>query len=177
MKSSDVVKSGSLSRLIPPTILILAAVVISGCATADIDHPKAPSPPKRTPFKLERMPSESVLVSEVHAVRDGDGMLIYGKVKRAADNCCDAARGHVNITVVGPDGEVVDVVSVRYSPRNIPKTRSRSSRFIARLPYVVPSNFPLRISYHSDDENTFSGTDPTDSLVWKKAQAKSDSKS
>jgi len=177
MKSSGVVKSGRLSRLIPPTMLMLAAAVISGCARAHIDHPKAPSPPKRTPFKLEHMPSESVLVSEVHAVRDGDGMLVYGKVKRAADNCCDAARGHVNITVVGPDGDILDVVSVRYSPRNIPKTRSRSSRFSTRLPYVVPSDFPLRISYHSDDEDAFYGTDPTDNLAWKKAQAKSDSKS
>ena len=177
MKSSDVVKSGRLSRLVPPTIITLVAVVISGCATADIDHPKAPTPPKRTPFKLERMPSESVLVSEVRAVRDGDGMLIYGKVKRAADNCCDAARGHVKITVVGPDGEIVDVFSVRYSPRNIPKNRNRSSRFSARLPYVVPSDFPVRISYHSDDEHAFSDTDPTDSLALKKAQARSDSKS
>ena len=177
MKSAEEVKSGRLSRLLPSTILILAAVVISGCTTADIDHPKAPSPRKRTPFRLERMPSESVLVSEVHAVMDGDGMLIYGKVKRAANNCCDTARGHVKITIVGPDGEIVDVVSVRYSPRNIPKNRSRSSRFSARLPYVVPSDFPLRISYHSDDEHASSDTDPTDSLAWRKAQAKSDSKS
>jgi len=171
------VESDRLLWRLRPMILVLAAIVIPGCATPDVDRPKAPSPPRRKPFRLERMPSESVLVSEVHAVRDGDGMLIYDRVKRAADNCCDAARGHVNITVVGPDGQIVDVVSVRYSPRNIPRNRSRSSRFSARLPYVVCGDFPVRISYHSNDEHAFSDTDVTDSLAWRKAQAKSDSKS
>jgi len=177
MKSTDAVNSGRLLSLILPIVLIFAAITISGCTTANLDRPKAPSPPKRTPFQIERMPSESVLVSEVHAVRDGNGMWIYGRVKRAADNCCDTAKGHVDITVVGPEGETVDVVSVRYSPRNIPKNRSRSSRFRTRLPYVVPSDFPLRISYHSDDEHAFTDIHLTDNLAWSQKQAKSDNES
>jgi len=55
----------------------------------------------------------------------------------------------VDITLIGPDGEVVDLVSVPYSPRNIPKTRSRSARFVAKLPYLVPEGVPLRVSYHN----------------------------
>lgn len=94
-------------------------------------------------------------------------MVICGKVKRAAYNCCDAARGHVDITVVGPDGAIVDLVSVPYSPRNIPKVRSRSSRFTARLPYVVPEDVPLRIAYHYDSGHAASGADMTDNLVSK----------
>lgn len=79
MKSTDVVKSGRLLRLIPLKVLIFVAVMISGCATLDPDRRNAPSPQKNTPFKLESLPSESVVVSEVRAVREVDGMMIYGK--------------------------------------------------------------------------------------------------
>ena len=43
------------------------------------------------------------------------------------------------MAVVGPDGYVLDTLSLVYSPRNIPKVRTRSSRFMTRLPYNVRS--------------------------------------
>jgi hypothetical protein len=88
----------------------------------------------------------------VHAYEDEDELVIYGKVKRAADNCCDTARGRVEVAVVAPDGLVLDVVSVLYNPRNIPKVRSRSSNFMTRLPYTVPQGFILRITYRTSLE-------------------------
>ncbi len=93
-----------------------------------------------------------VLISDVHAYEDRDELVIYGKVKRAADNCCDAVRGHVDIALIAPDGLVIDVINVLYSPRNIPKVRSRTSRFMTRLPYIVPEEMTLRITYHNSLE-------------------------
>lgn len=140
MKSIYVVKSCRFSRFKPLAALILATVMISGCAIVDTDRQNAPFPPQKTHFRLEPTPSESVFVREVNAVRDDDGMIIYSKVKRTANNCCDVVRGHVDITVIGPDVEIVDLVSVSYSPRNIPKNRGRSSRFSDRLPYILCSS-------------------------------------
>ncbi len=70
----------------------------------------------------------------------------------------------MDISIVGPDGVVVDTVSVPYSPRNIPKVRSRSARFTARIPYVIPEDVPLRITYHKDNEHA-SVTDLADNTL------------
>ncbi len=88
----------------------------------------------------------------MHAFENGDELVIFGKVKRAANNCCDAVRGHVDVAIVAPDGSVLDAGSFLYSPRNIPKVRSRSSHFKAVLPYIVPEDFVLRMTYHSGRE-------------------------
>ncbi len=136
----------SFSRLLIGTSLTLATILISGCATSNLNCTNEAS------VLFERIPSEDVLISEVHAYEDEDELVIYGKVKRTADNCCDATRGHVDIAVVAPDGLVLDVISVLYSPRNIPKVRSRSSHFMARLPYTVLQGFVLRITYHTSLE-------------------------
>ncbi|UCC97503.1 MAG: hypothetical protein JSW66_16875 [Phycisphaerales bacterium] len=123
-------------------LLSAAVCVVSGCATSPLRLKG------EAPVLLEHVPSEDVHISEAHAYEDGDTLVIYGKVKRAAANCCETARGHVDIAAVGPDGLVLDTVSVQYSPRNIPKVRSRASRFAARLPYAVPAGVTLRIAYH-----------------------------
>ena len=136
----------NFSRLFIGMSLTLATILFSGCAISNLNYTN------EVPVLFERIPSEDVLVSEVHAYEDGDELVIYGKVKRAADNCCDAARGHVEIAVVAPDGLVLDVIRVLYSPRNIPKVRSRSSHFVTRIPYILPEGVILRITYHSSTE-------------------------
>ena len=140
-------------------ILVIAAVVISGCATSNVNYSN------EALVLFERMPSEDVLISDVHAYEDGDELVIYGKVKRAADNCCDAARGHVDIAIVAPDGLVIDVINVLYSPRNIPKVRSRTSRFMTRLPYTLPEDITLRITYHDNLEVAASSTNDRDKFL------------
>lgn len=165
MKKADSHKSGWFSRLTWVTTLGAAIMMVSGCSTTGHNQASPISTLNKTSFSFERATSSGAVVSEVYAVPDRDGLSIYGKVKRTADNCCDAARGHVDIEVVGPDGIVVDTVSIAYSPRNIPKARSRSSRFTARLPYVVPQDVPLRVTYRGDTEDTFMTTDRQENLV------------
>ncbi len=161
MKSTGTVKQSNFSKFLLATGLRLAIILISGCATTSVDQVKNAS------VLFERMPSEDVVVSEVRAVEDGDGLVIHGKVKRTARNCCDSARGHVDIAIVGPDGAIVDMLSVPYSPRNIPKVRSRSARFTARLPYKVPEDVSLRIAYHNDREHAASAAGLTNDLICK----------
>ena len=161
MKSTGTVKRSNFSKFLFATGLRLATILISGCAATSVDQVK------NAPVLFERMPSEDVVVSEVHAVEDADGLIIHGKVKRTARNCCDSARGHVDIAVVGPDGAIVDMLTVAYSPRNIPKGKTRSARFTARLPYKIPAAVPLRVTYHNDRQHAASATGRTDDLIWK----------
>ena len=162
MKSIGTVKRINFSKFLFVTGLRLATILISGCATTNLDQQV-----NNASVLFERMPSEDVIVSEVRAVEDADGLIIHGKVKRTARNCCDSARGHVDIAVIGPDGAIVDTVSVPYSPRNIPKGKTRSARFTARLPYKIPADVPLRVTYHNDRQHAASAIGLTDDLISK----------
>jgi len=126
--------------------LVIAAVFVSGCTISNVNYTNEVS------VLFECVPSKNVIVNDVHAYEEGDELVIYGKVKRTVDNCCDASRGHVDIAIVAPDGLVLDMISVPYSPHNIPKVRSRTSRFITRLPYTLPEGITLRIIYHGSVE-------------------------
>jgi hypothetical protein len=144
--------TSSFSRLLIGMNLTFGFILISGCATSNLNYTNQAS------VKFEYTQSEDVLIKDVYAFESGDELVILGKVKRTAKNCCDAVRGHLDIAIVAPDGLVMDAGSFVYSPRNIPKVRSRSSHFKAVLPYIVPEDFVLRITYHSSRELASSTT-------------------
>ncbi len=94
----------------------------------------------------------NVHVIDVQSHQEGGELVISGRVKRSYNFCCDDAKGHVDIVVVDSDGFVVANGSTYYSPRNIPKTRTRSSRFEARLPIILPQGTVIRTAYHKDSK-------------------------
>ena len=136
----------SILRLLIGMSLTFGFVLISGCATSNLNYTDEAS------VVFECIPSEDVLIKDVHAFEHGDELVIVGNVKRTAKNCCDVVRGHLDLALIAPDGFVLDAGSFLYSPRNIPKVRTRSSHFKAVLPYIVPEDFVLRITYHSGRE-------------------------
>lgn len=146
------------SGFLPVMILVTAFVFISGCATSNVS-------PNETSILFESMPSKGVIVSNVRAYEDADEFVIYGKVKRTFNNCCNAERGHIDIAVVAPDGLVLDIVSVLYTPRNIPRVRGRTSRFRARFPYTLAEDITLRITYHENPEVAASSINVRDKFL------------
>ena len=126
-------------------IVVVAVVVVSGCARSNVN-------PNEASVLFEFMPSKGIIISNVRAYEDADELVVYGKVKRTFNNCCNATRGHIDIATVAPDGSVLDVVSVLYTPRDIPRVTSRTSHFTARLPYTLPEDMTLRITYHGNLE-------------------------
>jgi hypothetical protein len=133
------------SGLLAAAILVSAVIFVSGCATSNVN-------PNETSGLFESISPKGVVLSNVRAYEDAGEYVIRGKVKRTFNNCCDATRGHIDIAVVAPDGGVMDVVSVPYTPRDIPRVRSRTSRFTARLPYTLAEDITLRIIYHGKVE-------------------------
>lgn len=148
--------TGAMSRVLrnplQAVLLLAAGLSVSGCATTGFDS----KPEAKLLF--EWVPSQEVFISEVHACREADTVSVYGKVKRTAASCCNALRGHIDIVVIGPDGSVLDTPSLLYSPRNIPKVRTRSARFAARLPYNLPAGTTLRMAYHDEGDLVEVGT-------------------
>lgn len=126
--------------------LILVPVIFSGCSVGNSGYSK------ESAVLFERIPEKNVSISDVHAYEDGNTLVILGKVKRSAGNCCDTTKGHIDIALVAGDGTILDLTSVSYSPRNIPKTGTRSSHFTARLPYTLPEDVHLRLRYHRNED-------------------------
>ena len=126
--------------------LVISIISVSGCTANRIN------PTNQLSIPLELVPSEDACISRAYAYEDANEFVIYGKVKHRAQNCCDPARGHVDIAVLGPEGTILDVTSTLYSPHNIPKVRSKTSRFKVRLPYIPPDGATIRIAHHSSLE-------------------------
>lgn len=115
--------------------VVIASLLISGCATGQFSNT-----------------TEDVFISKAYTYEDGDELVILGYVKRSFQNCCDSARGHVDIALLTQDGTVIDAFSTLYSPTNIPKVRSRSSSFKVRRPYLPPDGIIIRMAYHNSLE-------------------------
>ncbi|MCK5175331.1 MAG: hypothetical protein KAJ07_05360 [Planctomycetes bacterium] len=150
-----------MSRLPYFTVLALFIVVgfLSGCQEGSISGGYV-DPALVVP--TEKIPSEDVYVAEAAAHIDGQITRVVGRVKRALNNCCHNATGHVDIVVVADDGIVLDAISVLFSPRNISKTGKMSAKFKADLPYAVPEGTVIRLRYHDSlhavDKDAYAGS-------------------
>ncbi len=116
--------------------IMIAAVLVPGCVTGEFSYAT----------------TEDVFINKAYIYEDGDEIVILGHVKRSYQNCCDSARGHVDIALLAHDGTVIDSFSTLYSPINIPKVRSRSSSFKVRRPYLPPDGVIIRMAYHNSLE-------------------------
>jgi hypothetical protein len=127
--------------------LLLIAVLVCGCSQV-----------QRTALqdqtdRYDNFGSEDVFVTKLQSYEDGDSSVVYGKVKRGPDLCCEAVRGHVDIAVFDSDGSVLETASTFYRPRNIPKARTRSSSFKVELPISLPDGATIRGAYHDTAEH------------------------
>lgn len=140
---------GSLFLLL--TGFVAAAACISGCSSQGSHLVKMGD------LFIETIPSSQVYFSDIIAGREGNELVISGKVSRR--NTSFSGAGHVDVAVVSPGGLVIDAAHVPYIPKILPKTpgarKHRSSRFETRLQCVPPEWTVVRIAYHgkaiSDD--------------------------
>ncbi len=72
---------------------------------------------------------------------EGDGMNMYGVVRRRVAECCDTIRGRV-VAEIWEAGTLrpVDRVESSVTPWNIPRSRVKASKFKLEFPYVIPAD-------------------------------------
>ncbi|MHC4553208.1 MAG: hypothetical protein ACYSUT_10675 [Planctomycetota bacterium] len=142
-----------VSKLIVVAVVSMMSVIITGCTSAAVD----PDGPKA---RVELTPAQGIVFGTLDVDQEGESTIISGKIRRSFNNCCDAERGHIDLALVAPDDSVLDVVSVYYTPRDMPRVRSRASRFTADLGYILPDDMTVRVTYHerSKAANTASYT-------------------
>jgi len=125
---------------------VVFSMLVSGCGVSETANMPGDG------VVVRDVAATNVHVIDVQSHQQGDSLVISGRVKRSYNFCCDDAKGHVDIVVVGSDGFVIANGSTYYSPRNIPKTRTRASRFEARLPVTLREGDIIRTAYHESSE-------------------------
>ena len=133
---------------------VIFSIAVSGCSQT----PTASLTAVKT-FHLD-VSSTDIQTLDVQAYQDGEELVVSGRVRRRCNFCYEDVRGHVDIALLGPDGSVLATGSTFYSPRSIPKTGSRSSSFLARLPVIAGGGVAICTAYHEelDPADSASGT-------------------
>lgn len=138
-----------MMKRIGKTILFLAftavtLVVVCGCASPGSDRRSK----KQYKYPIELMPSEHALARSGSVDLEGQEFVIAGKIKRSVKDCCEPITGHVDIMLTAADGTITDLINTDFSPRNIPKTGTKSSSFEIRLPYIPPAGTKISLKFH-----------------------------
>jgi hypothetical protein len=100
---------------------------------------------------IELVRSKEILIPGATVVQKGDELVISGKVKRRNSRLIHG--GHIDIAIIGPDGETLEHVSTPHIPRIIPRKGTQSAFFTVRLPNHPDSGSIVRVAYHSPKES------------------------
>jgi len=125
-------------------ILVTSLVFFAGCASDRVNLVD------RGTVSIERVPSGGIYISEVRVNQDGDELVVTGRVRRRGHS--PVSLGHVDVSIISPEGKTLEQVSTYYSPRIIPSKpghrRLHGSRFEVRLPTIPPTGSKVRVAYH-----------------------------
>jgi len=126
--------------------LCLAMIVVSGCTSSRVNLVDTEK------VTVEKMASKGhVKIWKVYVYQEEGDLVVSGRVKRKSMNLLPA-KGHVDIAVISPNGQVIETESVAQTPRVIgmSRRRRRGSSFEARLSMVPPEGSTVRITFHPE---------------------------
>ena len=130
-------------RLLSATIMLAIGIfvsIISGCAADRVDLVDSGF----LTLKKEAIGKVRVAWSSVHEHEDG---LVITGVLRRRDQVGSPIRTYVDVTVLSPNGQVVDTVRSDhvYVPRRITGRGQSFKRFKVYLPKVPPRGSSIRV--------------------------------
>ena len=126
----------------------ILTIVISGCATNRIDLVDSGV------LSLEQHTMGKVYIAWSDAYEDGDGFVVTGVLKRRG-TIGMPIKAHVDVTVLSPDGKVLDEArsSDVYVPRRITGRGQSLQRFRVRFPSIPAEGSKVSIVTHSGSHN------------------------
>lgn len=95
---------------------------------------------------VERVDPEKNCIARPHVSQNGDELVISGKVK--CTRFRGFSRGHIDIAIVGAEGELLQSLSALYYPRIIPRKGGRESQFRVNLSLTPPNGTVVRLAFH-----------------------------
>jgi hypothetical protein len=126
------------------TVFGVLTAVISGCAANRVDLVA------NGVLTLEKQATGKVYIAWSGVYEHADGLVITGVLKRR-DHVGLPIKTHVDVTVLSPDGSLVDTArsSDVYVPRRITGRGQSLKRFSVHLPNMPPKGSLVRLVSHS----------------------------
>lgn len=124
-------------REVVMSIIIATAITSTGCATTGKDLVRDGV------VDVERESSRYALVTLVSAMQEGPDLLVRGEVRRRYGGR-SPIPGHIDVQIVGPDGEMLEDASVGYHRHS---AKWRSASFYVRLESVPPRGSTIRVQH------------------------------
>lgn len=126
------------------SLLLIIAICMSSFSCTSTNYNML----KDSSLKLQHVPYKSIRISEVVVQKENSGIEISGKVKNRG--VMHAGFGHVDISIISPEGAVLKELSTHYIPSlSINKGRhSHGSQFNINTPFIPPHGSKVLIAYH-----------------------------
>ena len=126
-------------------LIILIVISISGlsCATTNrIDLLK------NNNLQLETISSKGIKISRVYVYKEIEGIRISGMVKNKG--VMSVSFGHVDISIIDPEGKTLKELSTDYIPRILFNRRRHphGSDFNVSIPFIPPNGSKVLVTYH-----------------------------
>ena len=98
-------------------------------------------------INIEHRPSKGHLFSRTSVYEERHTLIISGEIHRR--NASNTGSGHIDIAIVSPENEILEEISINYTPRIIPRERRRGGSFFkVRLGKIPPPASRVRIAHH-----------------------------
>tara|TARA_R110000787_G_scaffold253717_1_gene359083 strand:- start:1075 stop:1494 length:420 start_codon:yes stop_codon:yes gene_type:complete len=98
--------------------------------------------------KIEIQESEPVRVSSATAYRDDGLTVVRGEARFPSWVRHGIFKGHIDIGLILPNGEITNKYDIQLRPRNRPRMHGRRASFISRFDIDPPRGTIARIGYH-----------------------------
>lgn len=125
----------------------LAFVALGGCGNHKVNLIKKGVVHLEISEK-ERASIKRAQVFHAEVYQEGNDLIVSGEIKRRSR--FSNFKGHADVMILSPEGDLTKEVSVPYYPRQIPENAPHTSSFSLRLSLVVPDGTTIRVRYHDD---------------------------
>ena len=122
---------------------VIVATTTSGCATRKMSPVRGGAA-----FSVDVIDAAKVRISQVNVDWDGENIVVSGKMRRRHNALPVGFMGHVDITIVAPNGGTLKKVGAKYYPSRIPRKRSGGSNFEVSVPMQPSPGITIRVSFH-----------------------------
>lgn len=95
----------------------------------------------------------NALITQAVARQSEGSILIDGKVRRKVVGGRGIIKGHVDVTLLNSEGQVLHQTVAECDPRIIPNRGTLTSSFSTQIPLVVPKGSLVRLRFHNGPHN------------------------
>lgn len=127
------------------TLTAVAFIFLNGCSLMARDQYVSTD----QDIRIELVPSEPHKFSYVRAYNDNGDFVLYGKLDHLHERY--EKGGHVDLTIIGADGQVIESASLPVVNRGNRRKGWNGAHFRVRLDQNVPETSSIRLLIHDDE--------------------------